>query len=241
MKKMIIIFIALAGLVFSCSIIYPRDTVRYKITVEIETPEGVKVGSAVREVTVQQQPELPEGHAHIKQKGEAVTIDLGVRGIAFAVMGTDDYWTFFNAFAPENGPGNATEAQGMRYYKSVKGKKSLGLKDRPLIVFFRDIDVSKSVEAVYRVYSKVQYSNDPADLAVEDNFEKIFGSGVRLKDIIIEPTDEPITWGIQKWLPWLKEFYGKQFDGSRYEGGSAPDILANKLTVGHFSTAIGEK
>jgi hypothetical protein len=78
--------------------IYPSATLRYKVTVEIETPEGIKTGSAVREVFIQRQPELPESGPDIKPKGEAVVIDLGKRGVVFALTSFDDYRTIFKVF-----------------------------------------------------------------------------------------------------------------------------------------------
>ncbi len=65
------------------------------------------------------------------------------------------------------------------------------------------------MEVVYRVYSKVQYSNNARDLVVEDNFEKIFGSNVRLKDITIERTSEPVKSGEIK--KHLSEDFWKKF------------------------------
>ncbi len=76
----------------------------------------------MRQVSITPQPELPQGGVRAEEEGEAVVIDLGDRGMVFAVMGTDDYWTFFNAFAPENNPSIVATVKGLRYYKSVKGK-----------------------------------------------------------------------------------------------------------------------
>lgn len=207
MKKTVIVLGIIATIVVAVIVawkmVYPTNTLRYKVTVEVETPEGLKVGSAVREVTVMQQPELPDSGPNITQKGEAVVIDLGKRGVAFAVMGADDYWTFFDSFAPQGGAGSATEAEGMLYYEEVEGQKSLELKNRPLVVMFKDINDPKSVEAVYRVTGKPIPSSPDYTYKVEDNFERLFGSGVLLKNMIIETTSEPVTWEIEKYLTWL--------------------------------------
>lgn len=63
------------------------QTFRYKITVEIETPEGIKTGSAVREVRISNNlakyvnPDVRS--LTYRVIGEAVSIDLGEHGILF--------------------------------------------------------------------------------------------------------------------------------------------------------------
>ena len=73
------------------NIAYPSATWRYKMTVTVETPEGIKTGSAVREVHVRTEPDiLPEAATmHFSVKGEAVVVDLGHGKYLFAVMDAD--------------------------------------------------------------------------------------------------------------------------------------------------------
>src|SRR4051812_20640408 len=70
----------------------PRDRWRYKMTVEVETPEGVRTGSAVREVRYQ-----PGGGGWIAQsrpqwylRGEAVAVDLPGGRTLYALMAGND-------------------------------------------------------------------------------------------------------------------------------------------------------
>lgn len=191
--------IVLGLIVVGWNIIYPTNTVRYKVTVTVETPEGEKTGSAVRELKVVQTPEpTPETSPHTELKGEAVVIDLGKRGVAFAVMGTDDFWILFNAY-PDGPP--PLRPAGMRYLKAQKEKKSLELKNRPLIVMFKDMKDPKTVTPVYRVIGTQMPAGPNYSYKAEDNFAALFGAGVRLKDISIETTKEPVTRSIQKYLP----------------------------------------
>jgi hypothetical protein len=46
--------------------------------------------------------------------------------------------------------------------------------------------------------------NDPSNARVvrPDEFEAVFGPGVRFKRVWIEMTDEPVTRGIEKKFPW---------------------------------------
>src|SRR5262245_578483 len=88
--------IALAALT-GCS--GPVYTYRYRLTVEVDTPEGLKSGSSVIETTVQDNTESwgpPESRmVRSRTKGEAVFVDLGSgkHVIALLAMGptaTDD-------------------------------------------------------------------------------------------------------------------------------------------------------
>ncbi len=58
----------------------------------------------------------------------------------------------------------------------------------PMLVRFRALDRPESLEAV-----------DP------DALGDAFGAGVELKRISVEITDEPVTVGIEKRLPWLEQ------------------------------------
>lgn len=186
---------------------------RYKMTVEVETPEGIKTGFAVREVTVNKvEPEiqgLNVTQAHVK--GEAVVIDLGKRGVLFAVP-ANDYSTVFQAFPM---PGKIPGAEGfthagLDYYSTLKNARAdLPPKLYPWLVMFKDINDPKSVIMVKGGEFDVQKQ----DYVPVDRFAKIFGDGVILKNVMIEMTEEPITWQIDKWLPWLNQLKGGYLHG----------------------------
>ncbi|NCC53791.1 MAG: hypothetical protein EOM20_21655 [Spartobacteria bacterium] len=165
---------------------------RYKMTVEVETPEGVKTGSAVREVTIEEYTpvivDIPEtANLRTKVRGEAVVVDLGERGTLFAIMDYNGaYRVIFDLF---KGPPFMTP-EGREYYKSLIGTEAVIPPEKyPMyapLVTFTDMDDPKSVEAV-----------EPG------NLEEPFGEGVKLQGITVELTDQPVTWGIEEMLPWL--------------------------------------
>jgi len=67
----------------------------YKLTLVVETPEGQVVGSAVRKVSAQRDPVILQwipasGYGHAGVKGEAVVVDLGQRGVLFALLTGSD-------------------------------------------------------------------------------------------------------------------------------------------------------
>lgn len=223
-------------------IAYPRDSIRYKITINIETPEGLKTGSAVREVTVKQFPQLtPEMQPMQSLKGEAAVVDLGTRGVLFAVMGTDDFWTYFYAFAPEGkGGGEAIGRFGMKPYKAQPHEvRPLSVRFHPTMVMFKDMNDPKSITLAYHATPyEVRDKNDNKEIKykVEDNLEKLFGKGVRLQSITMERTEEPIVWIVKNYISWLPDYYSKLLDGRNIHTIDAENRLANSLGSGSFST-----
>ena len=223
------------------NIIYPSNTLRYKVTVEIETPEGLKTGFAVRQVTMRPQLLLPQGGAVFDTIGEAVVVDLGSRGKVFAVMGTDDHWMFFEAFAPPppSGAGIATTKKGMQYYKSIKERKVLDPKLWPLLVGFKDINDPKTVTVAYKVI-RAEVREDTGlkvrSVGAEDHMVDLFGEGVKIKNIEVERTHDDISWHIVGALPWLKELKHRGARLNSATGAIMNNDLSNNLGSGSFST-----
>ena len=214
-------------------------TFNYRITVDIETLEGVKSGSVVRQVkairTLTLNPDVSAIKFHVA--GEAVVVDLGEYGVLFALIDSNSYKEMFSAFIPSTEDGVnkygifKTPADRMKYYRSLKAGTKVELKtNHPRMVKFTDINDPKSVRFVY---TKKEYANGSR---FEDNFGEVFGQGVRLQAINIEMTDDPVRWSIQKRLPWLSGYYGKRLDGNRFGTIKAKNRTANSLSAGAFST-----
>lgn len=208
MKKSIgilgLIILAAVTTAMAAEILIPGQKVgsywRYKMTVTVETPEGLKTGSAVREMgnAPKTLPWADVGNP-ADVRGEAVVVDLGPRGVLFALISHQSDLEFYNAFPlPGERPGNggATE-KGIRYYASLP----LGAKGvlnpheppgYPNLVMFTNPNDPKSV-----TLAQMWERNDMGyfDLK-QDKMEELFGQGVHLKDIVLEITDEPVTWGV---------------------------------------------
>ena len=176
---------------------------RYKMTVEVETPEGLKTGSAVRQMgnDLHGSPLSQSGNP-ADVRGEAVVIDLGKRGVLFALISLDSDLEFYNAFRNPAGYGGSTP-ESIRYYASLPAGTK-GILDPkappgyPKLVMFKDLNDPKSVtriqtwQADERGYFQLK----------QDRMEELFGQGVKLKGIAMEITNEPVTWGIvDRYLP----------------------------------------
>ncbi len=204
---------------------------RYKLTVEIDTPEGVKSGSAVREVTVVYTPPYAPGakpHRKITGKGEAVVIDLGEKGKVFATRGVDYALTIIYKAFPVSFPAQSIE--GLEYYSQLKDKKVvLDEKLFPRIVMFENLNNPATVNPVY----------GRTRTTVNDQFKERFGKGYGIKQVIIETTNDNVTWGLIDILPWLPDYYNKRLDGNRYGTIDSKNRVANGLSSGSFSAGGG--
>jgi hypothetical protein len=222
------LFFAYAAIHFS----YPSGFWRYRLTIEVETPEGIKTGSAVYQIGVSTGMKFGDSSgAGMFAKGEALQVDLGSRGTLFALMNKDqsvDYngYLVFKIFpypGPKSGPlsGVATP-DGLRYYANLRAKADVVGSQLPSLVRFRDLNNPKSVELV-----------DPTDLA------KSFGAGVKFLSSTIEMVDQgywplnqmgitgvPVTRGIEKTLSWvnsedsLNSFWKSLYDLGFHSNGS---------------------
>lgn len=165
---------------------FSDETIRYKITVTVDTPEGVKTGSAVREaVRHTESSVLPEqgGTFYSVSKGEAVVIDLGTRGILFSLIDEDR---------------EAKKAFSM--WQEKKPSSILTIAEYPRFVTFQDLS---NPNTVTNVLDLSWDSKNATQYLKEDDTETIFGSGVKIQTVVISVTDAPISWGIEAWLPWL--------------------------------------
>jgi hypothetical protein len=241
MKKFLVVLLVLVtgGFAVLTVLMAPSGTWRYRMTVEVETPEGIKTGSAVREVKVVHGIQLtPESHPSIQVKGEAVVVDLGERGMLFATLGGDAaYHAVFYSF---KGPPGLT-SEGIRYYSRLKNTGAVAVHGNyvPKMVAFEDMGDPTSVKLVYEQTRNRNHQREgEPEYNVTDHFAEVFGEGVKLRSVTIEMTDDPVTWGIEDWLPWLENYYGKKLDGKRYETIEAENRLANSLSTGSFATQI---
>jgi hypothetical protein len=200
-------------LIYSSAV--PSETVRYRLTLEADIDGKSAVGSGVIEVTRQDTTSVfrTMGGFGAIVKGEAVALDLGDRGTAFALLhgrkphvAEDDSfpsYVIFKAF--ENVlPKTADGIMQMRTLKQRKPKAEIPFQLLPLLVRFRDIDNPTSVEQV-----------DPNNLSAS------FGHGVSLRRATIEITDDPVTTGIEARLKWLKNLGGRYL-GNHFTSANAP-------------------
>lgn len=204
---------------------YPSAKIRYKMTVEVETPEGIKTGSAVREISMVSRPkrmgEMNDTHIRL-EKGEAVVVDLGERGVLFATLGSSmdgAIESLVNAFPSDCPEGNYSRC-GIRHYSSIKegAKTELPAKHYPPLFTFKNMQDPMSVVGVRDRVPCPGSSNDCATYSLF--MEGAFGEGVKLKSVIMEITSQKPTKEVDKWLPWLKGQNGTYLHGGNTSRGA---------------------
>ena len=190
---------------------------RYRLTVEVETPEGLKTGSSVIEVntSVAGRNSIPvPGTVSHRVRGEAVTVDLGARGVLFALLRSDDNfdWAKNVVYRVASKVPRVRDAEGrldsdgdfeaqfaamLEHREPIELPRTFPnrghLKDqpaRPMLVRLADIADPSTVQRV-----------DPDDLAAG------FGPGVKLRRITVQLTDDLVTTGIEQRLTWLPDVY----------------------------------
>ncbi|MCB1452429.1 MAG: hypothetical protein KDJ43_02190 [Rhizobiaceae bacterium] len=167
---------------------YPRYEWRQKITVEVETPQGLVSASSVAEIAWWGVPKiLPEATPRDwSVNAEAVVVPLPDGKYLFALVRTAHLIARAVLFDPPYGGDPYLKPASQM--KPFKGEAhAVQPENYPLLVTFDDIDDPTTVKRV-----------DPDDLAAS------FGHGVSLKRITLEITDEPVTKGeVEKMLGWL--------------------------------------
>ena len=210
-----------------CGMVEQHYKLRFRLTLEVETPSGLRSGSGILEVITVLSPIWAPGPQTILHlNGEAVPVDLPNGETLFAVLhGGRDLTTLpRRTFAPLiNVP--AFERGGRTHYDvekqtdfvmSAKPAAEVAGDEIPLLVRFGDLRDPLTVEEV-----------DPRDLAA------VFGPGYRLRRVTIQVTDAPVTRAIATRLPWLETMQPGSFSGKSIVTSSA---LVENLGPRAFST-----
>lgn len=214
-----------ASVLGGCGFIFPLDTFRQRIMVEIDTPSGIRSGYSVVETEVHKGKSWGDASGtQFRVRGEAVAVDLpGGRTLFALLRGAGEasgdpaaYQTRLISDALRAGatPSKAIAFEALSLMDTRAAAKDAELSLElpptlyPMLVTFRDIDDPKSVERV-----------NPADLAAR------FGTGVRLKRITVEVTDDEVTTGIEKWLRWLNHLDRYRSDSSNPFTSTLPNEI----------------
>lgn len=172
--------------------------VRYRVTVEVNDGGTIRSGSSVWSFTLTKAivPLVSPYNSHFE--GEAVTVQLPGRGTLFALVKNVEMYPenlFGDLRRPRPGPPRFSDrVEDLRHIKKMVGASAtldcmnppwIGVRC-PTLVRFRDSNDPKTIEIV-----------DPTNLAAS------FGTGVSVKSVTVQITNDPVTTGIDKALPWL--------------------------------------
>jgi hypothetical protein len=203
---------------------------RYKLTLAVNTPEGVKRGSSVVEEAFWN-VSIPERGTPHKLRGEALYLDLGPGARPLIALLTsqlhrkrekDQSWT--RDAGPDHNLiariyGETLQNDLLDYVRRVarmRGPRQITAADLPDLVTLAD-------------------TNDPSSVIEVDpnNLQATLGSNVTWNEITLESTDEPITKGLRAKLPWIEPYFQQnlRLDGLNHGFNKG---LANTLNWADF-------
>lgn len=183
--------VLIVGAIAAAALYYSFPDHKFRLAIEVDTPDGPKIASSVLEVYQSNVSwGLPEARG-LRQslKGEAVFLDLGHGKHVIMLLA-------HGANAQDQSkiirlPGIAFRAAGKPAHWSqlatLTGKVALEGENVPTLVTFVNL-------------------NDPktAHVVTPDAFESVFGTGYRFKRSWIEMTNDSTTWRIDKSVPLIK-------------------------------------
>lgn len=184
-----------AALLSGCGL-FGGNSYRYKLMVEVETPEGLRTGSAVRQVNwspgfgITQEADT----ASMSHEGEAVMVDLPDGETLFALMSPDGQETPMLAFGSATLKSDADRSV-KELHPPTRPEGRYGESGYPTLVRFRDINDPKTVERV-----------DPSQLPAS------FGQGYRLRRITAQIVEDDVTTRVKKRLTWLTGDMGQRLE-----------------------------
>lgn len=214
-------------------------TYRYRLTVEVETPEGLSTGSSIIEVQSRDgsgPSTLPEASKlQLSFRGEAVAVDLPGGQTLFALLRgigklPDGSPTEISAegYAPialargRNFPEPHGYAKQLNWMIAQRQVAELPRDSLPMLVRFRDIADPSTVEKV-----------NPGNLS------GAFGAGVKLLRITVQITNDPVGFSIRRRLVWAEDFVRMHFDGTSADSENMNEAkLAAHMSSGSFSTEL---
>jgi hypothetical protein len=224
MKLLGIVAVIAVGLWLAWGWIFPSGALRYRLTIEVEVDGKIYSGSGVIEARYEIPPRWMLGANRVvpSVRGEAVVVDLGERGVLFALLRgvpvEESRGYVADATAMPLKEFNVTGSGGvddsvLRKMGNLKARAEIPPSRLPMMVRFRNLDDPKSVERV-----------NPSDLSAS------FGLNTRLLRVTIETTRDGVTSGIETRLKWLKGLK-TYLDG---KSGHVSNDVSNVLTGSDF-------
>lgn len=204
-----------------------------QLTLVVETPHGEVRGSAVTRVenVIFGPLSLADGSMRVRWTGEAVALEVLPGQWLFALLEGDGavdagYWVYtaYDLWASGGAYGyhfpNWKAVSTHVLAQPLNTPVPLPTEGGPMLVTFDDITKPETIRRV-----------NPADLAA------VFGDGVRLKEMTLAITDEPVTEGRIETLPFWNQLVAQvTFSGLQFYDPERPSAL-NYMTYGSLKSS----
>jgi hypothetical protein len=191
---------------------FPVCTFRYKLTAEVMTPDGLKTGSSVIEVSYSHHGDYGGGeNAVLNIVGEAVYVDLGAGKNLFVTLTTRD--------SGRAGP-NDRNSRNFEGDAGPMNPFAIPLKVYGIVWHFgKEVELCLSLNSIDRSHAQdVPIENFPTLASFSDlknpnsvrilhpeKFSAIFGDGFNLLKLSIQPSKEAQVPVVENLLPWLRK------------------------------------
>jgi hypothetical protein len=160
---------------------------RFRLTVEVDTPEGLRSGSSVIQISRWESGGLPDARKIGSViRGEAIFIDLDHGKNLIAILGWGQVGEDEDKIVHLISAALAPQVRGdWKEECKLRGRGDLPSSYFPTLISFSDLKNPATAKVV-----------NPADPAAT------FGLGYALRRITFETTSDAVTHGIEKKLPW---------------------------------------
>jgi len=198
-------------------VVVPRlfASYRYRMTVEVQTPNGIKSASGVIEVSMHRtfRP-LNFGYCSdgslstsysTEVHGDAVTVDLGDGKTVFALLRGPD-GTGAADYAEKSWAGPIGYASFCKWSNKREFVSALKKRSEAIELSYRQ---PGGTSVIYPVFVRFGDPSDPQTVRIVDRND--LGAdlkGYRIVRIMLKMTRDPVTRGIEQRLPWLKTVEG---------------------------------
>lgn len=229
---------------------YPTCTFRYKLTAEVMTPEGLKTGSSVIEVSYSSTSPIPNpGRWRLDMlSGEAVFVDLYNGKNLFVTLGNYESGRLSSGwklpppqgrldiqdqsddtfdYSKMNGALSALWLP-IKFYKlgRTPGKEDIMAQRVSKMRGAPPIDIPLKNLPTVVTFDNIKNPNSIRVVDVE-NSSKTLGDGYEIKRVSIELTNEDVTHRIRGVLPWLSKYPEPSILGRLKSGDFSAEKIIN--------------
>lgn len=193
----------------ACGVVESGPNYRYRLTVEVDTPQGLRSGSSVIAVKCGAVRLPAVGGAGCHARGEAVAVDLPDGRTLFAFLHGASKVDLINYLASSPAMPMSDDDDTLTREQQWQRRARFLAQPREVPRTVRFGKFANVLVDNYPIFATFADIGDPASIRAvnPDALDSEFGAGVRLKRITVQVTEEPMTKKIKKRLPWLPNMY----------------------------------
>ncbi|MEE4210314.1 MAG: hypothetical protein V2I43_13740 [Parvularcula sp.] len=208
MRALHIALFSLLGFCLTGCGLVDSSTYRFEMVVSVDTPDGIKTGSSVYEVSASSRPTIliDENPLQTSVIGEAVVVEVAPGQRIYALLNTHARFydlvglsmaTLEPSFAER--PFVPETARNLSQQDPTSAPAKVRPQDYPVLVKFDDKEDPTSLRIL-----------EPADFSEE------FGPGYSLRQITVQISDGPVTKGAVDHLTWLDNLKSMKLEATQF-------------------------